>query len=97
MWFVQLGGDLIVVFNIPKRGSRGEGIDLLTLVTSDRTGENGMKLGQRRFRLDIRKRFFTQRVVGHWNRFLREVVTAPILTEVKNTWCDTWGVLNMSG
>ena len=34
-------------------------------------------------RLAIRKRSFTKRVVGHWNRLPREVVTAPSLLEFK--------------
>jgi len=42
-----------------------------------------MKLCQGKFRLDIRKRFFTERVIGHLDRVRREVVTAQSLSEFK--------------
>ena len=42
-----------------------------------------MKLCQAKFRFGIRKKFFTERVVGHWNRLPREVVMAPSQSEFK--------------
>ena len=72
-----------MAFQYLKGAHKQEGQRLFTRVDSDRTRGNGFKLRQGRFRLDIRRNFFTQGVVKHWSRLSKEVVDTPSLEAFK--------------
>ena len=69
----RLQWDLIVAFQYLKGAYKLEGERLFLRVDSGRTRRNGLKLRQGWFRLDIRRKFFTQRVVTHWYRLPRRL------------------------
>ena len=79
----RLQGDLSGAFQYLKGGYRKEGDKLFSRVCCDKTNGKGFKLKEGRFRLDIRKKSFTVRVVRHWNRFPSDVVYAPSLEKFK--------------
>ncbi|KAK4821835.1 hypothetical protein QYF61_004195 [Mycteria americana] len=79
----RLQGDLTAAFQYLEGAYEKAGEGLFTRACGDRTRGNGFKLKEGRFRLDIRKKLFSVRVVRHWNRLSREVVDAPSLEVFK--------------
>ena len=82
----RLWGDLIAAFQHLKGAYKQEGSQLFGGLDNSRTRGNGLKLREGRFRLHVRGKFFTMRVVRCWNRLPREVVDVPSLEVFKATW-----------
>jgi len=68
---------------VPEGAYRKDGGGLFTRACCNRIRGNGFKLKEGRFRLDIRKKFFTLRVARPWHRLPREAVDAPSLETFK--------------
>jgi len=79
----RLWGDLIAAFQYLKGAYRKDGENIFSRAYCNRIRGNGFKLREGRFGQDIRKKFFTVRVVRQWHRLPREAVDAPSLETFK--------------
>jgi len=79
----RLWGDLLVAFQYLKGAKEKMRKIFFSRACFDRTNGNGLILKEGRFRLDVRKKFFTMRMVKHWHRLPQEVVDAPSLETFK--------------
>ena len=72
----RLRAQFIEAFQYIKRAYMKHGERFFKRAGSDRTRGNGFNLKENRFRLDVRKKLFTVRVVRHWNKLPREFAAA---------------------
>ncbi|TRZ23386.1 hypothetical protein HGM15179_003737 [Zosterops borbonicus] len=77
----RLRGDLITLYNLLKGQMR---VGLFHQAANDRTRGQSLRLHQGKQELDIRKKFFTERVIKYWNGLsIGEVVESPSLDMFK--------------
>jgi len=79
----RLQGYLLAAFQYLKGACKKDEEGLFTRARSDGMRGNSFKLNEGRFKLDIRRKCFTRRVVRHWIMLPREAVDAPSLAVFK--------------
>lgn len=80
----RIRGDMIEVFKILKGFTKVNFNTWFKLSDNNRTRGHRYKLEKSRSRLDIRKHFFSQRVVNAWNKLPSEVVESESINAFKN-------------
>ena len=80
----RVRGDLIEVFKIIKGFDRVDCSKFFTIKSNSRTRGHSFKIEKRRSRLEIRRNFFSQRIVNKWNSLPDSVVNADSVNSFKN-------------
>ncbi|RMC18045.1 hypothetical protein DUI87_04923 [Hirundo rustica rustica] len=79
----RLRGDLITLYNFLKGGCGQLGVGLFLQAATDRTRGHSLRLHQGKYRLDIRKKLFMERIIKYGNNLPREVMKSPSLDVFK--------------
>ncbi|CAH8665158.1 unnamed protein product [Dicrocoelium dendriticum] len=88
----RLRGDLIETLKIIKGLSGISSTHLFELAMSDRLRGHRLKLKHHRVRLDIRTKFFTNRVVNFWNKLPSDLVESETVEAFKRGLDDCWSI-----
>jgi hypothetical protein len=92
----RLRGDLIQVFRIYKGIDKVNWGDMFVAGKSNRTRGHGERIYKERCRLDVRKHFFTNRVVDLWNSLPEDILRVGSVVSFKrlvDDWFDKRGIV----
>jgi len=81
--FRRIRGDLIILFNVCSQGINNSG-PTFQFVEDSRTRGHNRRLIRPNFKINLRKYFFSCRVIPIWNSLPIEVVNAKCINEFKN-------------
>ena len=84
----RIRGDMIEVFKIIKGFDKINSESFFDIRTSSRTRGHKLKIEKKRSRLEIRKNFFSQRIVNEWNKLPEHVIEAESVNCFKNRYDD---------
>ena len=86
----RLRGDLIETYKILTHKEDIAYEQFFSLSSLNCTRGNSLKLFKNRCRLDVRKCFFSQRIINYWNDLPEHVVTAPNINIFKSRLDTHW-------
>ena len=90
----RLRGDLIETYKILTGKEKINSDQLFQKATSTELRGHSLKLYKKSSRLELRKHFFSQRIVDHWNKLPDNVVSAATISSFKkrlDIWMERYG------
>jgi hypothetical protein len=83
-------GDMIQTYKILNNIDALDPGNFFELCNNNRTRGNSQKIVKQRFKTEIRKNVFSNRVVNNWNSLPESVISAPSLNSFKNRLDKEW-------